>query len=208
MKTLLSTALVIAVVAGTSSIARAEFDLGIETEAAFADSEGALAAEEEARRTAEDEKRKLAQQQEIDQRETKKAREMESKAKVQIAKWQDDIKQYRIDRKAAEMRVEKARKEQKKVQSELGAKEAELNALHDTVEQIVAERDQTELMVEQAQEKINRVQQKLAEERKRRLEAQASLEASKKKLADVRSQMKTMRRPASKTSAQPVAKAK
>ncbi|RYZ73051.1 MAG: hypothetical protein EOP05_10395, partial [Proteobacteria bacterium] len=137
--------------------ARAEFDLGIETEAAFVDSEGALAAEEESRRAAEEEKRRLAQEKEIREREEKKAREMEAKAKVQIAKWNDEAKLYRAERLQHEKKTAIAKEKQLALDRELQAKQAEVQALHDVVEQTIAERDQKELMVEQAQDKIARV---------------------------------------------------
>ncbi|MEK7357859.1 MAG: hypothetical protein AAB250_15520 [Bdellovibrionota bacterium] len=188
--------------------AEGSFDLGIESEAAFVDSESAIAEAEDARRRALEEREQLRQAKKIAAREASRARVQEDGAKKKIGRWMEQEKFHHTERVVTEKRTEKAREEMRKIQAKLDAKEAELKALQEIVEQQVGERDRVEMMVEQAQEKITRIEAKIREEQKKKAAVEAETLVSREKLKMNRERVRELaRRSPSSVRKAPVASA-
>jgi chromosome segregation ATPase len=168
------------VLALTGGVAHAEeFDLGVESDMAFADSESALAAEEEASRRAADEKLRAQQEREIAKREQKKARQLEAEATAKIAKWNEDEKRFNAEYKEANKRKVVAQGQMQKLNAQVAAREAELTALTQLVDQTVADRDKYEAAIEKTNERIQQIEAKFKAQTLRRARA----EQDKTKLA-------------------------
>ena len=171
-----------------------EYDLGVETEARFADSEGAIAEAEDTRRRALEEREQAHQAKLIAIRESERARKAEAVAKAKIEKWTVEEKAQAEIRKAAQARTDVAMEKLRQTQSALDAKEAELKAINEVVEQTVGERDRAELMLEQAQEKIARIELRIKEQKRQKQLADAGLIAAREKLKVTRDRLRELSR--------------
>jgi len=187
------------IIFGTHSAFAEEFDLGVESDMAFADSESSLAAEEEAARRAQEEKARATQEKEIADRETAKARQLEATAKAKMAEWAKEEKARQAEYKAAEKRKLAALEKIRVLENQMSAREAELKALTDLADQTVAERDKYEAAIEKTNDRINQIEIRMRQQTERRKAAEADKTRLAANLKQRRAHMKALaRRPASR----------
>lgn len=167
-----------------------EFDMGIEEEASFADSEAAIAEAAEAQRRAELEKQRLAAEKKKAQEEIERARGVEADAKAKLAKFLSEEAKLKALREKEEAKTKAAQEKIQALNTKVQAKELELAAFREVVDRAVAETAQAEKQVAEMEARAQELKMQMAAEEQRRLE-------NKTRAALVKGRMDALKTPAS-----------